>query len=142
MAHSVYTNVGINAGELRFTQPQRLVHSSHDIVLSRASRYNEPLTDTGHAMTPIEHLQQNITTLYPAVGTSMTRPLDWGNGVWVLDLIHPDVWLIVEWSPVTSFGVSRYSDENGYGERPDHAFASMQEAQTFIDEVFKGATRA
>jgi hypothetical protein len=91
---------------------------------------------------PIETLQENLTGLYPSIGMTMSPPLDWRNGVWFLDLIHPDVWLIVEWSVATQFGISRYSDNCGIGERPDHAFTTIEEAQRFLDDALKGNVRA
>jgi len=84
------------------------------------------------AMNPIEQLRTDIASHGGQAETTLTPPYS-ADGVWFMDFACDGKRLTIEWSNDTGFGVSSLGD--GYGERPEKSFSTLEHVQKYINEV-------
>ncbi len=93
-------------------------------------------------MNQLASLQDKVKRRFPDTTSKLNLPPVREDGTWVLDIHFGDLWLVVEWTPPNSFGVSKVTDNTGYGERPDNIYPTSEEAFDRIQALLEGAPYA
>lgn len=97
-------------------------------------------------MNPFENIQNILNEKFKTIKHTLEYPLVTSrnpprnpNGVWFLDIIINNKYIVLEWSPKKGYGISWLEENHGYGIGPDEVFKVCDEKheQNFNNRVLE-----
>jgi hypothetical protein len=84
----------------------------------------------------IVEFQKYLQRHFPEARLKLSNPLR-PEDVWTLDAVHKETWIVVTWQAPSAYGISKVTEETGYGEGPEHSFTDYWGAMAVAISLLK-----